>query len=136
MTAVTKLLAFLQQRLDSGPLKNLSGHLVKSLKALLGDVKSRSRKRTIMARLDELGDLGSLPDIARAIDLEYLKYLDHQEFLEAQRKVSVLEQMIRKMRRPVHPSEPNARLAGFRAASAMGWLVLMVTMIVLTMGAG
>ncbi|WP_313981863.1 hypothetical protein [Iodidimonas nitroreducens] len=135
MAAVADLLAFLQSKLKAGLLVNLSEHLVKSLKPLANTLKSRTRRRMVTERLDELAKTGDLGRLTAIIDLAHLKMVDYRGFSEAKNKVFHLEQAMKRLRRGVKPSDKGARLAGFRAASALGWLVVLITISILSLQA-
>ncbi len=134
MTAVTAFLAHLQVALNAGPLKNLTAYLSKSMRPLAERLKNKHQREDTIAKLERLGRIGDIQELAGSVNLTALTAFDMKAFLEAEVKIAALRQTINQLRQPVSPSSPSARISGYRAAAAIGWLVVLVTIMALTLG--
>ena len=134
MTAVTAFLAHLQATLSLGPLKNLTGHLSKAMRPLAEKLKNRERREATLAKLESLGAVGDIKRLAEAVNLATLTIMDKQAFSRAEEKIAILGQTIAQLRKPVSPASPSARISGYRVAASLGWLVVLVTVMALTLG--
>lgn len=134
MGAVTDLLAFLQETLAIERLENLSRHLARGMKPLVGALKGKQRRESMLEKLEEIGNSGDICRLAKLVDLGRAKMADDQEFLRARDRLIDIENFIRLMLKPVNPASANAQLAGTRAASVIGWSAMLVTISILMVG--
>lgn len=127
--SVTHALAYLQRQLDPGPLPHLSELIVRNIQPLLKSLHSKTRREGLQKRLENLAREGDLSALETRANLAEIRPRDLREYRAAQDRVRRLETEIRALNRPVRPFDPVAQIAGFKAASGIGWLVFVTTLV-------
>jgi len=127
---VANLLAYLQSHLAAGPLPNLTDLIARHMQPLVKSLKSKTRREGLQKRLEKLGRDGNLEALAGRANLVEIRSRDQREYRAAQERVRRLETEIRALNRPVKATDPVAQNGGYKAAGAIGWLILMTTLVV------
>lgn len=133
-SASLALLAFLQRKLCLGPLCNLSARIGEALAPPLQQIKSRTRREGAQRRLNALAKTGDLERVRASVDVAALIAEDARGFAAAQGRVQRLLQQRHRLSRPTTSEDRDARSLGYSLAAGLGWLALLATAGVLTIG--
>ena len=127
LAALIELLRYLQDKSRLARLPHLTARLADLLRPELGKLKGRKRREKSLAMLKEVAESGSIPKLAKMFDLLAITRADAQGFQQARWRYRQLEGRRKHFSRKVLPSDPEARALGYRAASVIAVIALMLT---------
>ncbi len=127
LAALIELLRYLQDKSRLAKLPHLTARLADLLRPELSKLKGRKRREKSLAMLKEVAESGSILKLAKMFDLLAIARADAQGFQQARWRYRQLEGRRKHFSRKVLPSDPEARALGYRAASVIAVIALMLT---------
>ncbi|GIX17873.1 MAG: hypothetical protein KatS3mg119_2059 [Rhodothalassiaceae bacterium] len=134
LAAIIALLAFLQEKAQIEKLPHLTRRLGDMLRPELSRLKGRQRREKALELLKSVAEGGSVPKLAKIFDLVAISRADAEGFRQARWRYRRLEQRRQHLSRKVMPSDPEARALGYRAASVIAVIAVMLTAVVVFLG--